>query len=211
MKYFKKINLIRLGLLFGAIAIILSLLPHADHQSYTYELNQPWRYQLLTADFDMPILRDSTSAKRMKDSIDARFIPFITRDDTGAANNVQRFLNAVNGKAAPQEVAVLSALLSEVFERGVIDAKVYAHINSGIHPRLRVAKIKDGAGALETFDASEVLSPSKAFEFIDSAYSSRRQLEEHHPLEGEVAKALGISLTPNLLPDTYADIKYLNQ
>lgn len=211
MKYFKKLHLIRLGLLLGAIAIILFLLPHADHQSYTYELNQPWRYQLLTADFDMPILRDSTSAKRMKDSIDAGFIPFVKRDNEGAEKNVQRFLTAIGTNSAPQETAVLAHLLKEVYQRGIVDAKMYAHINKGPHPRLRIAGIKDGAGALETIDAAEVLSPSKAFEFIDSAYSSRRMLEQHHPLEGEVAKALGLSLTPNLVSDTAADLKYLNQ
>lgn len=211
MKYFKKLNLIRLGFLLGAVAIILFLLPQADHQSYTYELNQPWRYPLLTADFDMPILRDSTSAKRMKDSIDAGFVPFVKRDNEESAKSLQRFIAAINGKAAPAETAVLTHLLGEVYEKGVIDAKIYAHINRTAHPRLRVAKIKDGAGSLESFDASEVMSPSKAFEFIDSAYSSRRALEQHHPLEGDVAKALGVSLTPNLVPDTAADIKYLNQ
>ena len=51
---FTKIHAIRLGLLLGAVAIILLLLPREDHQSYSYELNQPWKYQLLTADFDTP-------------------------------------------------------------------------------------------------------------------------------------------------------------
>ena len=57
---FSKINLIRLALLAGAVVILMLMLPQADHQSYSYELNQPWKYQLLTAEFDMQILRDST-------------------------------------------------------------------------------------------------------------------------------------------------------
>ena len=71
---------INLGLVAAAITLILLLLPHDDRQSYNYELNQPWRYQLLTADFDMPILRDSASARLMRDSIDRAFVPFVRRD-----------------------------------------------------------------------------------------------------------------------------------
>jgi len=72
-KLFSQLNLIRFGLAISAVAVILLILPRADHQSFSYELNQPWKYPLLTADFDMPILRDSASARLMRDSIDRMF------------------------------------------------------------------------------------------------------------------------------------------
>ena len=85
---------VNLGLVGAAIVLILLLLPHDDRQSYIYELNQPWRYQLLTADFDMPILRDSTSARQMRDSIDRAFVPFVRRDAATSQANISRFKNA---------------------------------------------------------------------------------------------------------------------
>ena len=78
-KKISQIALARIGILLGATAIILFLLPHADRQSYSYELSQPWKYPLLTADFDMPILRDSATANALRDSIDANFVPFVER------------------------------------------------------------------------------------------------------------------------------------
>ena len=47
-----KDRLLRLSLIIGATVLIMLLLPGSDHQSYSYELNQPWRYPLLTAEFD---------------------------------------------------------------------------------------------------------------------------------------------------------------
>ena len=210
MKFFKKINLMRIALLAGAITLILLLLPRDDHQSYTYELNQPWRYQLLTADFDIPIMRDSSSVRRMHDSIDANFISFVTRSDALAKQNVERFRTSV-ANTPPHEKAVIASLLDEVFRRGVVDAKLYRHIQGMKQPKLRLADEENGANSVETIDASEMLSPSKAFEYIDSAYRTHPALQAAHPIEGEVAKALNVCLMPNIIPDTTSDRKFLNQ
>ena len=87
MKKGKQI-LLNVGLVAAAIALILVLLPHDDKTSYTYELNQPWRYQLLTADYDTPIMRDSASAHRLRDSIDRAFVPFVKRNTALSEENV---------------------------------------------------------------------------------------------------------------------------
>ena len=55
--FFSRKSLIRTALLIGAAVIILLIVPKADRQAYTYELGQPWKYPLLTADFDMPVMR----------------------------------------------------------------------------------------------------------------------------------------------------------
>lgn len=212
MKFIKKIDLTRIGLLAGAIAIILLLLPRVDHQSFVYELNQPWRYPLLTADFDMPILRDSASAKVLRDSIDAGFIPFVKRDNEVAQANEERLRTALTGKIDGTGSAILSGLLKEVYTRGVVEAKVYDHIHStGKAPRLRVAGKKDGAHAVESIDASEMLSPSKAYDFIDSVYSAVRGSVSGRLLEGDVAKAVNMSLNVNVVSDTAANKKFLDQ
>jgi len=211
MMKIRKIDLMRTGLLLGAIALILFLLPRDDHQSYVYELNQPWRYQLLTADFDIPIMRDSSSVRKMHDSINRNFISFVKRDDEIGRRNVERFRQSVEKTANPHEVAVISSLLKEVYDRGLIDSRLYQHVAGMKQPRLRVADEENGANSVETIDASSMLSPSKAFEYIDSAYRANPAMKQEHPIEGEVAKALNICLLPNMVPDTAADRKYLNQ
>ena len=163
---------VNLGLVGAAIVLILLLLPHDDRQSYIYELNQPWRYQLLTADFDMPILRDSTSARQMRDSIDRAFVPFVRRDAATSQANISRFKNAIASKLSPARAHLLTELLTQAYSQGIIDAKTYDRIQGGANGHLRVADIENGANAVHNIDASEMLSPPKAFQYIDSVYHS---------------------------------------
>ena len=115
----KKIGLIQAALLLAATALILLILPRTDHQSFTYELNQPWRYQLLTADFDMPIMRDSTSLGRIRDSIAQNFINFVKLDPAVADTQIERFRKLTSGEAPPAQVAEVARLLRQVYDRGV--------------------------------------------------------------------------------------------
>ena len=110
MRKLSQIAIARIGILLGATALILFLLPHSDRQSYTYELNQPWKYPLLTADFDMPILRDSASANVLRDSIDANFIPFVARDADVETASLTRFSNTVSGRAKHSDITDLQKL-----------------------------------------------------------------------------------------------------
>lgn len=201
-----------IGLVAAAIAVILVLLPHDDKQSYNYELNQPWRYQLLTADFDMPILRDSASARQMRDSIDRAFIPFVKRDPSVAENNIARFRKAVGQELPPARARYLSDLLAQAYSRGIIDTKVYKSVHGGARGQLRVADIQDGANAVQTIDARAMLSPPKAFEYIDSAYhAGLAGPEAGETLDKDVARMLGTVLSPNIVVDSAADFKFRQQ
>lgn len=200
------------GLVVAAIILILIFLPHDDRQSYNYELNQPWRYQLLTADFDMPILRDSTSAGKMRDSIDRAFVPFVNRDDKAGETNIAKFSRAIAGKVPAAKAHRLTQLLTEAYGRGIVDASLYARIQSGTKGQLRVADIENGANAVETIDASDMLSPQKAFQFIDSAYQAGASgAAREEGLGSDAAHMLGAVLTPNIILDTVADKKFLEQ
>lgn len=207
-KKISQIALARIGILLGATAIILFLLPHADRQSYSYELSQPWKYPLLTADFDMPILRDSATANALRDSIDANFVPFVERDASAEKAALTRFGNTSAGKASQEETSTLQRLLRDVYSRGVLDAKVYEKIKNLKPRQVRMMVKENGATTVSTTDASAMFSPAKAFEYIDSIYS------HHHSsrrLEGDIARALNISLTPNMVTDSAADSKFRNQ
>lgn len=202
-----RLTMARAGLLLAATAIILLLLPHADKQSYSYELNQPWKYPLLTAEFDTPIMRDSTTARQLRDSINAHFVPFVQRDADVAPSSVSRFVNTIKGKATPHEEALLTNMLRDVYAHGVVNVKTYELIRSQKQHLLRTLAREDGASSVQNLDASSTLSPAKAFEHIDSLY---RKATGGKALEGELAKALNICLVPNLVPDSAANIKFLD-
>lgn len=203
---------VNLGLVGAAIVLILLLLPHDDRQSYIYELNQPWRYQLLTADFDMPILRDSTSARQMRDSIDRAFVPFVRRDAATSQTNITKFKNAIASKLPPARAHLMTGLLTQAYSQGIVDAKTYDRIHGSANGHLRIADIENGANAVHTIDASEMLSPPKAFQYIDSLYhSGMTGAAASETLDNDIAHMLGAVLVPNVVIDTIADKKFREQ
>lgn len=209
-KYFSKASIIRLALLLGSAGIILWLLPRNDLKSYSYELNQPWRYQLLMADFDIEVKRDSVSAQQMRDSIDKNFIPIVKRRVDVADKGIERFAKSIAGQAPPAAISSLTALLRQIYARGVVDTKIYRQIQSNPSHELRIAYEENGASTLSSIDASAMMSPAKAFEFIDSAYraSGAPEITKNND---EIAHALSVILLPDIVLDTIADNKYRAQ
>lgn len=207
----KRIDVIRTALLLGAVALILFVLPRDDHQSYSYEENQPWRYQLLTAEIDIPILPDSSYSKKMQDSIERNFIPFVRLNEEAAQQNIDRFRKSVAGTASAQETEIITRLLQDVYKTGVIDAKTYDHIRNQKIPKVRLIKDEQGSNTAETLVATEMLSPSRAYEHIDSLYNATVGLPHDKPLEGEIAKSLNVCLLPNYVSDPETDGKFLDE
>lgn len=207
-KIFSKLNIVRGALFVAAAAIIVVLLPRADHQSYSYEVHQPWRYPLLTAAFDTPILRDSTSARALKDSIDANFVPFVKRSSEVADGAVARFHKAAEGRISATDTEILANAMRRVYSIGVLDPTIYSRVARQSHPQLRLTESGPAGGSVEVIDASAMVSPAKAFEMIDSL---RRAAGLNGTLSEDASKALNICLQPNITLDTVVDSKYRNQ
>ena len=62
--------MLRILLALVMTGVVIALIPHADRTSFSYEKDQPWKYALLTAPFDIPVMRDSVSLLQVRDSIE---------------------------------------------------------------------------------------------------------------------------------------------
>ena len=209
-KIFSKLNLLRFGLAMSSIAIILLVLPHADHKSFTYELNQPWKYPLLTAEFDIPIFRDSTSMKMMRDSIDRSFVPFVKRDIDVEKENLQRFTSMISDQASPEETKLLTKLLRDTYEEGVLDNSLIQYLKDNNSSSLRLVKGSEDSREILALDASRMLSARRAFTYIDSAYDAEKTSAMPN-LSQEITRAINLSVTPNIIIDSLTDTKYRDQ
>lgn len=209
--FFSKLNLLRIALLIGATGIILALVPRADHQSYTYELNQPWKYPLLTAEFDTPILRDSASASLLKDSIEANFIPFAKRLPEVAANYTDLFSRHISQQASAADAKILTRILAGIYAEGIVAPDLHQYIINGNNSKYRAIRDSEqGDQVVHTYDGSELLTQKEAFDKIDSLYSVATGTTRGQ-LPASVAKAINSALVPDVVLDTVTDRKYRNQ
>ena len=207
--FFSRKSLIRTALLIGAAVIILLIVPKADRQAYTYELGQPWKYPVPTADFDMPVMRDSASSRAMRDSIENNFAPFVKRNSTVAAANVQRFRNAIAETSSPQEVALLTNLLAQAYGKGIVPVELYNNIHRGNNRKVRHFNKEhsdDGHGAptVSVLDGGDFLAPRMAYSLVDSGYSAATGAQRGQ-MPPRVAKALTICIVPDVTLDTVND------
>ncbi len=210
-KIFDKVSLLRIALLLAATAIVLLVVPRADQQSYSYELNLPWKYPLLTADFDTPILRDSMSMRQMHDSIEANFIPFAIRDSQATKELLERFSTSVRPDVSAHDAALLVHYVGQAYSDGIATPALYAQIKRGNNTKYRVLNRQaEGGSVVETFDGSHVRSQKEAFEYVDSLYSVATG-RERNELPAGVARALGAVLLPDLSVDSLNDTKFRDQ
>lgn len=211
-EYITRTSILRSLLVVAAVALLLAIMPRADHQSFIYELNQPWRYPLLTAEYDTPILRDSASARVMRDSIDAMFIPFADRDQAMGRKMADRFSRMAAPLGDRQEVAALHRLILQAYDRGIMTPKIAAMVKRVSPHRLRISENEQDNLSVVTVDASAMFTATEAFKWIDSVYVTDSGKKGHSArLSQRMADAVGTSLIPNVDLDSAADMKFRSQ
>lgn len=208
-KWFDRRAWMRYGLLVAAVAAILLIMPKADHQSYSFELGQPWKYPLLTAEFDMPVLRDTLTASEMRDSINANFIPFVKRDETVAAKKASLLTNALKDSIPAQDLQLLQTLLAQVYSQGVLESGLSEDLHKKNEFKVRTTDADDPT-LVHSQDASAMLSAGDAYEYIDSVFNKAKSMEVG-ALNPYMARALYASIEANVMLDTLTDEKYRSQ
>lgn len=208
-KWFGKGGWARYGILMAATAIMLLIMPRADHQSYSFELNQPWKYPLLTAEFDTPVFRDTLSAREMRDSINSNFIPFVKRLNSVAEQNVNRLSAALADSVNHGDAAMLTNLLSQVYGRGVMTPGLSSTIRKMKARKVRKTDPSDSTTIISE-DASMLYSTGEAFDYIDSVFNHSKGLAQG-ALSPFMAQALYSCIDGNIVLDTITDEKFRSQ
>ncbi|MDE6651646.1 MAG: HDIG domain-containing protein, partial [Paramuribaculum sp.] len=192
----KKSAYVRWAVFLVSTILILYFLPRKDGREYTYEVNRPWSYSLLTAPFDIPVYMDSIRAGHVMDSLETRFEPVYYRDPNIEKNALSQFTSRLNVESevslSPLEKNALTAQVRKAFEHGIVDADTYKAINTGDLPAVRM--IHDNVAL--SVPTTRYVSVRKAYASIDSVFHDTRFTR--------ALSASGLSdiLTPNIILDT---------
>lgn len=187
---------LRWAVFIAASILLVYFLPRNDGRRFTYEENRPWAYSLLTAPFDIPVHLDSISARHLRDSLETSFEPIFRRDDETARRAVAEYadrLRTIDGlNLTYAERSRLTAEFKRLFDNGIVAPEVYADINSGKLPRVRM--INDNVTASRA--TTGFLSARRAYSHIDSIF---RESNIQHAIS---ATGLAELLTPNVQIDS---------
>lgn len=182
--------LLKTAAFIAATIVVLLLLPANDRQRFTYEENRPWTHSLLTAPFDIPVYRDSTSLRILRDSLESTFIP-VYRRVPGAADAVSAKVISANG-LEPDDRLRLRSLLDRIYAGGVIDHNTSTMVSDGKLPSVRM--IQDNVAKL--VPTSGMRSQRDAYALIDSVFAGSES-------RGAIQRLnLSQLLVPNVVLDT---------
>ena len=121
----------QLAMLFVAAVVVLLCFPQADTTHYKYEEGRPWNYAKLIAPFDIPVHPDSATVRRMRDTLDAHFVP-VYRINQLLADSIVAALPAGSHKGQ------VAAQLRRIYSSGVVDTDTRREIAGGKLPRVRI-------------------------------------------------------------------------
>lgn len=190
-------NITYLALIFVvATAMVVYFMPGDSKHKYTYELNRPWNYELLTAPFDIPVYRDSATINLMIDSIDREMAPIFRIDESAEA----RVTAVIRGSRELSEHTRrrLLDVVGRIYDGGVIDARTAAIIARGELPEVKF-----------NVDNVNVARPTARFLSQRDAYAYIDSLFRDNPERSKI-QALGLAnvLNPNVIEDTKATEQY---
>ena len=196
---------IKVSLFVVATVLVLLFLPKESENHYTYEVNRPWTYSLLTAPFDIPVRLDSVRAKAVRDSIDQTFEPIYVRDEsveTRMINDYSERLRTAQGiDLTRSEAAALLAQLHKIYDDGIVTRETYADILAGRLPAVRF--IRDNVAVSQS--TAPFLSARQAYARLDSVFHEprfRTALAKTRPHE---------LLLPNVVIDSAETARMLNE
>jgi len=196
----RRLNIRRSIGLAGAMALsvlaIVYFLPRESRPGYSYEINRPWPYAPLIAEYDFPVYKSDEEVKAEQDSAMRSFRPFFTKDESVAGRQLKALradfregrMPGVPQAALPH----LAGLLESVYAAGVMTPADYSRLTGEGAPGIRVVEGQEAAPR----DMRELYSTRSAYEYIMRADTVR--------FAREVLTRCNLDryLTPNIQADT---------
>ncbi|MDE6269776.1 MAG: HDIG domain-containing protein [Muribaculaceae bacterium] len=164
--------------------LVLLCFPQADTTHYKYEEGRPWNYAKLIAPFDIPVHPDSATLRRMRDTLDAHFVP-VYRINQLLVDSIVSELPAGSHRQATAN------RLRRIYSSGVVDIETRHKVADGKLPRVRILD----KNILSEMSTSAFLSPADIYMRLDSTATDSTM--RHY-----LADALPALLRPNVVFDS---------
>lgn len=168
--------LIRVGLVLVTVVLIVWFLPRREGSQYVYDVDEPWRYGDMIAQYDFPIYKTEETLAMEKDSVLKLFVPYFDYDKKVEARVMEKFDQDFAGglPGLPAEfTAVVRNRLHRLYQTGIMETPLFNSVHRDTTSMVRVVVGKN----VEQMIVENFYSTMSAYEQLlsDESLSADRQ------------------------------------
>lgn len=178
-----------------ATVVIIYFIPRENKFSYTYTVNRPWPYGLLTAPFDFHVQKSEGQIELERDSVMNTFQPYYTENADIEKEVIGRLEDEAKKDDIPDEyVSYIKSKLAQIYKVGIISAENFEIVNKTQKKQFKLREANNKT-RVSTCNLNAFYTPRSAYEKIIN--------DRPDMLKSSVFKSLNINdfLTANVLYD----------
>ena len=183
-------------LFIATVAVIVYFLPREGKFNYQFDVDKPWKYGQLMANFDFPIYKDEGVVNREQDSLNRSFQPYFSFNNTVEGNVLKRLKEDYSNSLKfvipnPDYYKYIESTLKRIYTAGIISTTDASELNKDSVRSIRVIENR----MAESKSISSVFTEKEAYEFLLSADSA-----QYNPT---ILRQCGLYeyIVPNLISD----------
>ncbi|MDR4000828.1 MAG: HDIG domain-containing protein [Hallella sp.] len=166
----------RVGLVLVTVVLIVWFLPRREGSQYVYDVDEPWRYGDMIAQYDFPIYKTEETLAMEKDSVLKLFVPYFDYDKKVEARVMEKFDQDFAGglPGLPAEfTAVVRNRLHRLYQTGIMETPLFNSVHRDTTSMVRVVVGKN----VEQMIVENFYSTMSAYEQLlsDESLSADRQ------------------------------------
>ena len=133
--------LMRVALVLVTVFLIVWFLPRREGRQFVYDVDEPWRYSDIIAQYDFPIYKTDETLAREKDSVMSLFVPYFDYDERVENNVLEKFRHDFAGgmPGLPVETEqVVEKRLRQLYQSGIMETPLFNTVHRDTTNTVRV-------------------------------------------------------------------------
>lgn len=165
-----------MGLVLVTVVLIVWFLPRREGSQYVYDVDEPWRYGDMIAQYDFPIYKTEETLAMEKDSALKLFVPYFDYDKKVEVRVMEKFDQDFAGglPGLPAEFTdVVRNRLHRLYQTGIMETPLFNSVHRDTTSMVRVVVGKN----VEQMIVEDFYSTMSAYEQLlsDESLSADRQ------------------------------------
>ncbi|MBQ8452860.1 MAG: HDIG domain-containing protein [Prevotella sp.] len=156
-------RIVRIGVVCASIILILWFMPRGAHQQLQYDLNTPWKSELLMARHPFVVNKTTEAIEKEKDSVRRNFQPYYKYARSESQKRVKGLKGYLERHHVDESLAsVLTERLENIYTAGIMDTAEYKQLMTETDKHVRYLEDGDTVSHRVSF----TFTPTAAIELL---------------------------------------------